>query len=80
MHPYHNGARDYNVKVSIPWPRDSMSADPNDFYRAWLTENVGKQYINWDWDVGRDGEMLDIYFMDEKVAMMFLLTKGERHG
>jgi hypothetical protein len=28
------------------------SADPNDFYRPWLEENVGKQGWDWDWRVG----------------------------
>lgn len=80
MHPYRNAARDYNLKISVPWPRSSISADPNDHYRDWLEEHAGRQYVFWDWDVGNGGETLDIYFIDEKAAMMFLLANGERHG
>ena len=28
------------------------TADPNDHYRPWLEENVGKQGWDWDWVVG----------------------------
>lgn len=27
------------------------TADPNDHYRPWLEEHVGKQHRDWDWDV-----------------------------
>ena len=31
------------------------SADPNDFYRPWLEQNIGKQKWDWDWGfVGND--------------------------
>ena len=28
------------------------SADPNDHYRPWLEENVGRQGWDWDWKIG----------------------------
>ena len=30
-----------------------LSADPNDHYRPWLEEHVGKQGWDWNWGVGR---------------------------
>lgn len=31
------------------------STDPNDHYRPWMEENVGKQKLDWDWGfVGND--------------------------
>ena len=29
-----------------------LSADPNDHYRPWLEEHVGKQGWDWNWGVG----------------------------
>jgi len=51
------------VEVTLPWPVGEVrfrqegsglwdsfrSADPNDHYRPWLEENVGKQKWDWDW-------------------------------
>jgi hypothetical protein len=37
------------------WPRiltSWESADPNDHYRPWLTNNVGEQGWDWDWCIG----------------------------
>lgn len=30
-------------------PRETFSADPNDYYRPWLEANVGQQGWDWDW-------------------------------
>lgn len=46
--------------VVLPWPRNAWtemdhlgtqirSTDPNDHWRPWLEENVGKQGWDWDW-------------------------------
>ena len=51
------------IEVILPWPVGEVrfrqeesgiwdsfrSADPNDHYRPWLEENVGKQKWDWDW-------------------------------
>ena len=36
--------------IVVPWPTYPGSADPNDHYRAWLEENIGKQGRDWQWD------------------------------
>jgi hypothetical protein len=44
------------------------SADPNDHYRPWLEEHVGRQGIDWEWRMGTFGfwtdeiDTLDIKF------------------
>jgi hypothetical protein len=30
-----------------------FSTDPNDHYRPWLEENVGRQGWDWDWRIGQ---------------------------
>ena len=37
------------ILIVVCWPRGLESADPNDHYRPWLEENVGKQGVDWDW-------------------------------
>lgn len=49
--------------IFLPWPngyanvilydKNSLiqSSDPNDHYRPWLEENVGRQGIDWDWSI-----------------------------
>lgn len=34
--------------VRVLWPTNP-SSDPNEAYRPWLQENVGRQFIDWDW-------------------------------
>jgi hypothetical protein len=41
-----NGIGDYFEYVE--------SADPNDFYRPWLEEHVGKQGWDWNWGMGNN--------------------------
>ncbi len=36
------------VKVKITWPAE-QPADPNEHYRPWLEQNVGKQGWHWNW-------------------------------
>lgn len=43
--------------VKVQWPVGGYSADPNDHYRAWMEENVGRQCWDWDWDL-RDDDCL----------------------
>ena len=51
------------IEVVLLWPDGKvkirnedcvLSADPNDHYRPWLEENVGKQGWDWDWKVHGD--------------------------
>ena len=37
-----------SVTINVKWPVDEVSADPNDHYRPWLQEHVGRQ--GWDWN------------------------------
>lgn len=49
------------VKWPVGWVRlwedgnggvvDCESADPNDHYRPWMEEHVGKQGWDWNWDL-----------------------------
>lgn len=65
---------EFKVRCSVAWPSTSRSADPNDFYRAWLEKNVGKYGIDWGWTVGAN-DNLHIFFKDSKKATLFLLVK-----
>lgn len=66
------------VNVNIKWPT-SGSYDPNDFYRPWLEEHAGKQYIAWDWDIiGPDfhnGELTVRFRIDKKEYATLLKLK-----
>jgi hypothetical protein len=35
--------------------QEIYSSDPNDFYRDWMQENVGRQGRDWDWRIGEYG-------------------------
>lgn len=37
--------------IVVKWPHDEYSADPNNFYRPFLEENVGKQGRDWNWRI-----------------------------
>ena len=62
------------VTISVKWPvgwvvlnemsdgstTSTQSADPNDHYRPWLEENVGKQGWDWQWQWGlRDNNIAE---------------------
>lgn len=45
------------------------SADPNDHYRPWLEENVGRQKWDWDWRMGSvDPDTVEIKFRQGKAS------------
>ena len=59
------------TEIKVKWPagpviktfedqyksdNELFSADPNDHYRPWLEQNVGKQSKEWDWDL-RDNDI-----------------------
>lgn len=81
----------YGTEIIVEWPsgqiNDSFlhSADPNDHYRPWLEEHVGRQSVDWDWAptwstyVGTDpGTSLQIIFRKgkEKYASIAALKWG----
>lgn len=37
----------------------TWSSDPNDHWRPWLEQNVGKQGWDWDWRIGQSGFRYD---------------------
>lgn len=67
------------------------SADPNDHFRPWLEQNVGRQGWDWDWRLGEitgaqgsangptylTGDYLDIKFRRgrEKYATLFIMRQ-----
>jgi hypothetical protein len=49
--------------------------DPNERYRDWLEKNIGKQGVNWEWDIlVNDIDMVIIAFIDESHALLFELS------
>lgn len=48
--------------------------EPNEYYRAWLEENVGEQNKSWSWDLAEDNfELIEFCFADEQHATLFEL-------
>ncbi len=78
--------------VTVSWPNGYvtgsifLSSDPNDHYRNWLEENVGKQGFDWNWRIGEladivtglSSDKLDIKFRKGKLeqATLFKLKFG----
>jgi hypothetical protein len=64
--------------ITVPWPDHKwhriytdvyalMPSDPNEVYRPWLEKHVGKQHIDWDWNIASyDGSLLEIKFRKGK--------------
>jgi hypothetical protein len=82
--------RRLKTEITIDWPigwtkqdlinESKLSLDPNDHYRAWLEDNVGKQGWAWDWRIHNsipyysDSEdLLAIRFRKPEHATMFAL-------
>lgn len=52
------------VKIKVRWPvgwtqpdhlgNQTKSADPNDHYRPWMEKYVGRQYLDWGWELEDD--------------------------
>lgn len=42
------------TKIKVRWPVLDLTSDPNNSYRPWLEENVGRQHIDWDWTLEDD--------------------------
>ncbi len=64
----------YREFISLNDPRE-----PNERYRIWLEENIGKQAEEWDWDINLGSDMdawkkLRVTFKNHEDAMLFELT------
>jgi len=62
-----------NAHTSIrPFMADGE--EPNNYYRSWLEENIGRQGRDWDWELcGTDIDYLEIYFAKREHATLFEL-------
>lgn len=63
-------------KIVIPYPGgNGTSTDPNESYRPWLENNVGKQGTDWKWEIGAPFE-INLYICKKKKDMisLFMLT------
>lgn len=48
--------------------------EPNAYYRSWLESNVGKQEIDWNWNLcPKDFNKVEIHFKDKSHATLFEL-------
>ncbi len=66
-----------DMKVSYTTFRPFITDDiePNEKYRSWLEEHVGKQKVTWDWDIYSENfELLEIKFTNKQSATLFELT------
>ena len=82
------------TEIEIAWPNgwtpqdllgnSSQTSDPNEWYREWLEDNVGRQGWAWDWRASRTHtgsgddwfdfkDTLRIKFRDDKAATAFAL-------
>lgn len=67
-------------KIHDEWPHTLFrpfmlkDRDPNEIYRDWLENNVGKQGLHWDWDLTSDLDLLQINFREAEHAVLFELT------
>ena len=62
-------------RVTVKWPQHPHdAADPNEAYRPWLEENIGAQYVDWNWWVGSvvDGTMIIGVRKKHKPALLLI--------
>lgn len=53
----------------------SPALDPNEYYRLWLEEKIGKQGIDWDWELSKtDFNFVHIMFSSSDNGTLFELT------
>ena len=62
------------IVIVVRWPRSPESSDPNDHYRPWMEDHVGKQGVDWDWglindDVANNNLSIRFNVGDEAQAM-----------
>ena len=46
--------------VKVKWPTTEVLSDPNDHYRSWVEEHIGRQCIHWDWRLQDDDIRLNL--------------------
>lgn len=67
-------------KIHEEWPYTSIrpfmidNREPNEVYRDWLENNIGKQGMQWDWTLTSDLNILQINFQKAEHAVLFELT------
>jgi hypothetical protein len=66
------------IVYALPGPdgirRGVTSSDPNEIWRGWLEENVGRQGIFWQWRIAYDAvDIIEIKILKRKEAVMFQL-------
>jgi hypothetical protein len=75
----------YQHYVTVPWPyertiqnergHDFRTCDPNELMRPELELIVGKQGVDWDWDICRTQDnAIDVFFDDAVEAVKFKLV------
>lgn len=71
---------DTKMKIAKILHRKFMHPDdnrePNERYRPWLEENIGKQGEMWNWDIAPTNtfDLLEISFANSEHALLFELT------
>lgn len=64
----HNDPRWQDMGGAV-WVDLGFSADPNDHYRPWMEEKVGKQGWDWDWT------MMDNDITENRLTIKFRKSK-----
>lgn len=73
-HSLHGVRPEVVTYVTRRWPSNKDSADPNEIWRPWLEEHIGKQNIDWDWTLKPDEfNIIEISFVDSLNATLFEL-------
>ena len=63
----------FGTVVSIKWPGID---DPNEIWKPWLDEYVGKQQRRWEWWLHKDVNTVKIRFLKKADAVAFTLRFG----
>jgi len=59
--------------VGIPWPGFD---DPNEIWKPWLEQTVGRQQRRWEWWLHNDVKTVKIRFLKKEDAVSFVLRFG----
>lgn len=53
----------------------SGQQEPNEHYRPWLEEHVGKQCVDWNWEIySMNPDMVSVFFANSEHATLFEIT------
>lgn len=69
-------AEKYSSHIIVNWPSATagLHPEPNESYRPWLEENIGKQKTDWDWHIySVVHDTIIIYSNNEAALNMFSL-------